>query len=223
MLTIAAVQIGNYCGLGKEYVAQLFNGVKRNLQGEYRFACMTDDPSTLPDGVTLLPPTTGLQGWWNKVALFKPGTFPDGDRVLYFDLDQVIIGDIGGFAKYRGRFAAVWDFYQPYMNSSVMSWQAGTLAHIWECWDQAGRPQTHPGGDQRWIAAMERAEFWQTFLPGQIASFKAYCKPLGGIPSDIRVLSFHGKPRPHEADDAFYLPYKPAELRAPSDGKEMNP
>lgn len=207
MLNIVAVQVADYAGRGAEYVEKLFAGVRRHMPDgiPYRAICFTDDAATVPDGVETreLPP--GITGWWNKLALFQPGALPDGERVLFLDLDTVVCGGLGDLSAYDGRFAIMRDvFYPEHMQSSVMAWEAGTVGHIWTTWDRGGRPQFDPRGDQRWIEAMQpKADYWQDVVPGQIVSFKADCLSLNAVPDNARLLIFHGRPRPHECEADF--------------------
>ncbi len=186
--------------MGREYVDALFDGFARHLNCEYRRCCITDQPEWLPPYIHPIDPEPDLAGWWNKLALFKPGNFRKGDRVLYSDLDTKIIADVSDFAAYRGRFAAARDFFnQLHISSTIMAWEAGALDHIWTEWARAGRPRLDPRGDQRWIGNMEpKADRWQDMLPGQLVSYKGDVKPLGAIPPNARIVAFHGKPRPHE-------------------------
>jgi hypothetical protein len=203
MTTVAAVEVGNYLGRGREYLAKLFRDVRLHTQAPLRCVCLTDDPRDLPPSVEPLLPEPGLTGWWHKLALFRPGLFRAGERILYFDLDAVIVGDLTDFAAWRGEFAILRDFYHPeHMCSAVMAWQAGALDHIWTRWDRGGRPQFDRRGDQRWIETMQpEADWWQDLLPGQAVSYKVDCRPLGAIPDGARIVCFHGRPRPHEVPE----------------------
>lgn len=202
MLTFAAVQTENYCGRGAEYLAKLFRGIRDNVPRglEYRCVCITDDPSTLPKDVEARPSLPGGFGWWNKTLLFHPEFVKRGDRVVFFDLDTIILGDLTDIASYSGKFAILRDWYHPeHMGSCCMAWEAGTLDHIWTTWDANGRPSFDRRGDQFWIETMQpEADYWQDFLPGQFVSFKTDCWTQGKIPNGARVLCFHGHPRPHE-------------------------
>lgn len=205
MLNVVCVHVGDYCGMGQEYVYRLFNGVSANLSREQKLWCVTDNPSMIPEGVEPIEPDAGVgASWWSKVSLFRPGAFPTGEQVLYFDLDTIITGDLTDIAEYRGKFAALGDFYfKGNLNSALMSWQAGSLDHIWRVWDRCGRPQFLAGGDQEWIESVQPTyDPWQEMLPGQIVSYKVDCQQ--GVPNDARVVCFHGKPRPHEIN--FTLP-----------------
>jgi hypothetical protein len=199
-LNVVCVQVGDYCGRGAEYVAHLFNDIARHMYEPYVSWCVTDNPSALPIDIKPIEADVGVRGWWNKCALFRPGIFPNGERVLYFDLDTIITGDLSDIAAYTGKFAALRDFnFKGNMNSGLMAWEAGTLDHIWRVWQRCGRPQFDPGGDQAWIEDMQpTADYWQEILPGQVVSYKVDCQQ--GVPDNARVVCFHGKPRPHEVN-----------------------
>jgi hypothetical protein len=209
MLHICAVQVGDYLGRGAEYVAKLFDGVRRNMPKgvEYRPVCFMDDNRLMPESVMRRVVRPGINGWWNKLQLFAPDAFERGDRVVYFDLDVLPVGDLSDIAGYRGRFAGMSDpFFPEHLNSSVMAWEAGAVDHIWTIWDAGGRPQFDKRGDQPWIEAMvPNADRWQAVLPslGQIVSFKVDCWLQGKIPENARAVVFHGLPRPHEAKATF--------------------
>jgi hypothetical protein len=200
-LNIVAVHVGDYCGRGREYLEKLFDGIDEHLpRSTYKTWCITDDPKKIPGYLIPIAADVGVRGWWNKCALFRPGIFPNGERVLYFDLDTIITGDLSDIAAYTGKFAALRDFnFKGNMNSGLMAWEAGTLDHIWRVWQRCGRPQFDPGGDQAWIEDMQpTADYWQEILPGQVVSYKVDCQQ--GVPDKARVVCFHGKPRPHEVN-----------------------
>lgn len=203
-LNVACVQTGNYLGRGAEYVRKLFDACRESLPDAH-YVCLTDDPATVPDYAEAKAIPEGLDGWWNKLALFKPGMFPDGERVLSFDLDTLIVGDLKEIASYGGPFAIMRDALKDTgYQSAMMAWEAGKADHIWTLFDNAGRPMTHPAGDQGWIEFVQPgADIWQHTYPGQVVSFKRHCYPRNGIPEGATVCIFHGEPRPHEAAEAL--------------------
>lgn len=201
MINIACVHVGDYCGRGTEYVWRLLDGVAKHLPGEFKAWCVTDNPNAFEGGrLEAIEADPGAQGWWAKLSLFRPGVFPMGEQVLYLDLDTVITGDLSDIAGYRGKFAMLQDFYFPgHVGSGLMSWQAGSLDHIWRVWDRCARPEFMAGGDQSWIETVQPyADFWQEILPGQVVSYKVDC--ADGIPTDARAVCFHGEPRPHQVN-----------------------
>lgn len=184
-LNVALVATGDYLGRGAEYVAKLKDGIAKHFSGAYRFHVITEGPAS----------------WWAKMQLFEPGRFPAGERVVFFDLDTVIRGDLTDLFAYDGPFAGLRDVWQPgQMGSGIMTWTAGEADHVWKNWVLAGRPTDDPRGDQAWITDhMPMAMRLQDILPGQLVSWKAHCGgDAASIPDGARVVYFHGQPRPHE-------------------------
>ncbi len=197
MLHIACIRAGE--AFSPAYVTILHDMVRRNLaEGfEGRFVCFTDRPHDLPSHIETEPLPAALPKWWSKLALFKPGLFPDGDRVLFLDLDTVITGRLDEIATYDGPFAILRDFYRPDgLQSAVMAWTAGEASEIWTSFDAAGRPMDDPGGDQAWIERthLQSAVRLQDVFPDLFVSYKL----TKGIPTKASVVVFHGQPRPHE-------------------------
>src|SRR5690349_4305069 len=156
MTTFCTVNWRNYLGRGVEYANVLYDSVTRNIKAgtQGRFIVFTDDMSAhgyhpliefhhLPD--------LGLDGFYNKLQLFKADSFPAGERVIFMDLDTVITGSLDEIAAYDGPFAILRDVYRPRgLQSSVMLWEAGKHDEIWENYKALGYP-TLQFGDQEWI------------------------------------------------------------------------
>lgn len=197
--------MNNYGGRGAEYVNVLRDMVSRNLPEGYpgRFVCVTDDPTGLDAGIETLPLPNDLEKWWGKLYLFKRGLFPKGERMVFLDLDTLIVGPLDDIVKYDGAFATLNDFYYPErVGPAVMMWEAGDYTEsIWDEWVAFGKPR-HPLGDLWWIGQLDQGRFakkadkLQKLYPGSFVSFKANCNPYP--PRGARVICFHGNPRPHE-------------------------
>lgn len=204
MFNVVCIRAGEL--FSPAYVTILRDMVARNLEGgfEGRFVCFTDRPDDLPTDIMTAPLPADLPGWWSKLALFRKDLFPEGDRVLFFDLDTVIAGAIDRLAKFEGEFAILRDFYRPNgFQSSVMAWRAGAQSQIWESYEAAGCPTDDPRGDQWWIersAHVGRVQILQDVFPDTFVSFK---KSGGVIPAKASVVVFHGLPRPHQVTDGW--------------------
>jgi len=200
MLHIVCVQKGNYLGRGAEYVSKLHDMVIRNLaEGtEGEFVCFTDDPDLgYSEGVTTRPLPDGLEGWWNKLWLFSPGLFPSGDRIVFFDLDTLILSALDEIVQCPSEFAMLDDFYRPGgFQSSVMTWRSGFGTHLWEEYRIAGYPTHDLGGDQSWIEKRTNPDSLQGLFPESFVSYKVHCQKYP--PKGSRVVVFHGEPRPHD-------------------------
>ena len=202
MLYFVTVNADNYLGRGKEYVEILFDSIKRNLKEgtEGKFVCFTNDETPYIDGIEKRPLHGELTGWWNKLYLFKDGHFNDGDRIVYMDLDTVIVSGLDEIIKYDGRFAILGDFYRSGgLQSSVMLWEADYNWEFWISYESDEFPNIQ-GGDQAWIEKYRTeydVDILQDLYPHCFVSYKKSC--LGGIPNNSKVVIFHGQPRPHEA------------------------
>ncbi len=210
LITIACVQAGNYCGRGAEYVNKLHDAVLRRMPGgvKFRFVCLTDDPSGLHPDIEPIALPDDLEGWYGKLYLFKRGLFPAGERVIFFDLDTLIVGKLDDLVSYNGQFATLSDFYFPErVGPAVMAWEVGDYtASIWQEWCAEGQPRNSLG-DLWWLNRLDqgrfahRADRLQKLFPGMFCSYKRDC--AGKPPRDAKVICFHGHPRPHEADDEW--------------------
>lgn len=204
MLNIICLNAGNYLGKGAEYVNILADMVARNISDKtvYKFICFTDTPQGIDQEVDIRPlPVEGLDGWWNKLSLFKYALFPDGDRILYLDLDTVITSGLDEIIKYEGEFAILRDFMrQEGCQSSVMAWKAGDHPNIWDRWLVAGMPKTEYG-DQIWIEKIVEPDYLQDLYPDCFVSYKL--SAIKEPPKNSKMVIFHGHPRPDEIIDGW--------------------
>lgn len=202
MLNIVCVEAGNYQGRRADYVNRLHDMVRRNLPLGFpgQFICFTDGGTEgLHPDITVRPlPAKGLEGWMNKLSLFRFGLFDGGDRILYFDLDTLITGRLDDLAAYEGPFAILRDFYRPSgLQSSIMAWEAGDweAGNIWQAYAMAGFPHVE-GGDQAWIEQnYDGPCILQSLYPDLFVSYKV---SGGKMPEKASVVVMHGRPRPHE-------------------------
>lgn len=159
-LTIACVWVQANVPYGSKYVTTLRSMVERHLSREHRFVCLTDRPYLLPRTIetqeVAIP--RGVPGWWAKVLLFnRQRTL--GERVLYLDLDTVVVDQLEPIVDFPAPFALVPDAgtFRPRtahrvikrFNSSVMVWSAGSVESLYDNWN--GSVTARLWGDQDWI------------------------------------------------------------------------
>lgn len=196
MITVACLDHRNYLGMGARYVAVLRSMVARNLAQPYRFVCLTDDPSRhdLPKGeIHYLPSCDKLSqlltGWWAKLYLFEPGRFEG--RVLYLDLDSVIVGPLDPLAAQTGAvYLKDWGWDKDVTAGGQLVWDAGEHADLW---DGAPLAPKRFADDQDYITARGG---WNRLPPQLCRSYRYHCK--SGPPAGCSVVAFHGSPKPHE-------------------------
>lgn len=197
-MILCCVETGDYEGMGREYVARLRGMAKRHMPVPHRFVCLSDgvhDCETIP---------VDEPGWWAKLALFRPGLFPFGERVVYLDLDTVIVGSLGPLLTWNGIFGALGPFRGgggDQIGSAVMSWRSGFGSDIWTAWVDAGKPQIS-GGDDHWIfGRYPQAHRLQVEVPG-IYSYKFH-KCREAPPKDAMLVCFANRPKPHDCGSAW--------------------
>jgi len=149
------------------------------------------------------------EGWWSKLELFAPQTFADGERVLYIDLDTIILGDLYDIANRTEEFIGIGDFYRrpPYQQeigfgSGLMLWTAGVEPQIHSEFQYRFRG-SFPGGDQQWMESVltRKPALWEFLVPDQVVSYKVHCRHKP--PSGARVVCFHGHPKPSQVMDPW--------------------
>lgn len=132
---------------GTLYSANDVNELAESLKPYFphaRYVCYTDDPSGVEIETIDFFKKPTLKKWWNKLALFS-NDMPLSGKCIFFDLDVVVNSDprpyIHGFDKLH-LVSAYWKRdkeeyyirhrYDTVVNSTVMSWTAGTQDHIWK-------------------------------------------------------------------------------------------
>ncbi|CAK0865317.1 unnamed protein product [Prorocentrum cordatum] len=173
---------------GAEYVNRLHAGVRRHLpaeRAEASFLCFTDDPSGLDEGIRAMPLPEGLPLWWGKAHLFSEEAGLDGHRVLYLDLDQVIVGSLAPLVSYEGPFALLstdgiaCELAGGGYNSSVVSWEASPFFRA----ISAGLSEAVLRFVHRfdhWLEmSVEGADLWQLLQPGCVVDYTAVFR--GGV------------------------------------------
>lgn len=199
-MIVCCVNAGNYQGRGKEYVENLHRMVRENSTAGLDFWCFTDYNQAYAEGISKKPfKHEFLKGWWQKVALFEKDVFPEGERIVFFDLDTLIIGNIDDLLGYTGFFSMLAPFRKGQMKQSgVMAWKHGTVCQIWDMFKMLRFPMTG-NGDQEWIGnQISTANLFQSLFPDMFVSYKINKKQF---PDKASIVLFHKNPKPHECKD----------------------
>lgn len=172
-LTVASVFVKGEYPYTPEYVTKLYAMVRRWIDRPFRAVCLTDQPWTIHDVESI--PIVKLAGFapWTKLELFNPARQFTG-RVLYLDLDSLIVAPLGPLVDTTAPFVITADppaqakprthdsFGRSIVrrfNSSVMAWDGGTQTDLYTDWtpDVAKRLS----GDQDWIGeCLPEATTW---------------------------------------------------------------
>ena len=188
MITVVCVKVGTK--YGPEYVNTLQSMVARHLTIPHRFLCITDDPEGLE--CETVEPEEESEGWWTKLTLFRKDPYGIEGKLLFFDLDVVIVDDIDPLATFDSDFAIIDDWHVPTYNSSVILLRAGSQTQVWDNYiaDPIKARRFAPGGDQHHITLHAKADLWPK---GWCMSYRTHCQsaPTG------KIVVFHGNPNPH--------------------------
>jgi hypothetical protein len=190
-LTVACVWVDGHLRFSEQYVTKLRSMVARYLKRPHRFVCLSDQDYQAPGIETqVIPPVMrGIKGWWSKIHLFDPGRFKG--RVLYLDLDTLIVDALDPIVDWPSPFALVPDAgtFRGRMglkvvkrfNSSVMVWDAGVPDRLSKDWRQSVMWKLW--GDQDWIGQqMPKADI----MP--VEWFPRLSQCLGGPPDGAKVI-----------------------------------
>lgn len=192
------------------YVKILSQGVRRHLTRRHRFVCLTDADPLHRDWfrahrINYRPLYHGWSGAWSKIELFRPG-FLTG-RILYLDLATIVTDSLDALADYRGRFAMLGDPREPgRFVSSLMMWTAGDLDFIYHGFaaDPFSATDALPD-DRAWMDIVCRSkgivpDRVQDLAPGLCMDIIPILDgaPLRAKPPGAGLVSFRGRPRPHE-------------------------
>jgi hypothetical protein len=167
-LTVVCLLVAGEYPFTAEYVRRLLAMVTRWSDRPFRFVCLTDQPDAMPAGVEAVKVARlpGCFAYWTKLELFNPARRWSG-RVLYLDLDTLIVAPLTPIVDSSAPFAATADPVVPRsnqkttdsygraivrkFNSSVMVWNAAaTPTQLYTDWTPAVADRL--SGDQDWLA-----------------------------------------------------------------------
>ena len=204
-----------------DYVNALYSMVERHLSLPFRFICFTENSEGIRSEVEIWPlPEFAEPPWeyarfcqaWRKLALFKPGLADMQGKVLFLDLDVVIMSSIDALFTYSPKLAIIENWYQP----GQLVGQASAICF------EVGQPEnllTHYLADpiavlkayrteQAYITGFLGLNGFDFFPEGWCISFKKHCMPSGIArffsarvkqPSQAKIVVFHGRPNPPDA------------------------
>ena len=182
-----------------EYVRRLERAVRLHLHTPFDFAVITDHPPGHYPGIRTLKPMDNLEGWWQKITLFAPERDYVDDRIMYLDLDTVVLGSLDEIVLMNHPFIGINDrWQQPTTNTSFMVWDHSQFGYIYTQFEKAKHTKQFIG-DQNYVTKkIEDVVFHvNDFNREWVQSYKAElgnCQTRPG--GDIRICYFHGLPHP---------------------------
>jgi alpha-N-acetylglucosamine transferase len=150
--TLACVMVrGKRRRYTAKYVHRLREMVARHTDRPFRTVCLTDQPDEMPEGVeaVVIPNPAPARGWWAKLHLFHPA-MPFDDRVLYLDLDVLVLGDLEPILDFPADFAicadSAPDFRGKNGQKAIKRYNSSCMV-----WDHKAREQFFRRFDKRWM------------------------------------------------------------------------
>lgn len=215
MIEVACVCVGDKFPIDP-CIDQLWLGLNKHLSQPFRLTVLTDKPnheyfSNRPIRAIQIPhwhekDDNGYPHWWYKIYLFSPNMNWKG-KVLYLDLDVVLVNSIDKFTSYGdGGFSILQDFNRKWIknyhvsNSSIMGWQPEQYYGVWEEFNTDKRKyMSRFRGDQDFITHYFRERRDKHWWPAQWAqSFKWEIFRGGLIQSGTGLASDGTWPAPPE-------------------------
>ena len=204
------------------YVNRLYAMVRRNLQGPFRFVCLTDDAAGIDPAVECFPipfvcdVQAGPDRAWRKLATFDWPLYDLEGTALFFDLDVVVVRPIDGLFALPGPFHIAHDqrlARRGISNSSVYRFELGAHHDLLQAFRaDPTRFWSLYRNEQSFLSAWMHDKGFLAEWPAKwCVSFKYDCLPPwplnyvkgAALPADARVVFFHGNPKPHEAAAGF--------------------
>jgi len=218
-------RVGNVSDdLPARYVNNLYKGVKRFADREFKFICFSNEKLNVLPEIELRPFKQVTQtGVLPRLYMFSEEAGLFGHQVLCLDIDVVIVGSLKDIMGYDGKFCArsKFKFGEGHkLDGDIMSFQAGkeTEVMFWKPFirDIKAAEKLTQGRERYWFRhiANDTADRWDEFAPGQIISYKRHVirdeMLLAGkhlIPKDARIVSCHGVPRPDQIEENWITQY----------------
>ena len=214
-----------------DYVNKMYNMVTANLEYDFNFYCITEDPVNLNPKINVIPlPTVAVTGWWYKPYIFS-AELPIEGTILYLDLDLVVTNSLSRlFDFYPGEYCIIRDFtrsmrpnWEKY-NSSVIRFEKGQLDNVWQRFKKEHlliMRKFYGDQDYLWEATQGKAKIfpdawvrswkWEVrkdkrFKPGQPRGQREL-QDIEHVqaPDDCCIVAFHGDPNPHNCHDPYIV------------------
>ncbi len=210
MITVCCLLVkGHIAAYNAEYVAALAKGVAAHLDRPYEFVCFTDQPKAVEKVARPIQVSApaGRNCWWAKLEVFNPKHGLTG-RVLYLDLDTLIVGDLAPIVDFPAELALIPDGAPNFhgkdglacvkkFNASVEVANVEQFHSLYRAWTP--KVMTRLWSDQDLIAEVEpRAQAMPIEWFPRLSSFQPLSKVAPVWPAAAKVI-LTKVPKNHDA------------------------
>ncbi len=204
-----------------DYVNNLYSMTSRHLTLPFRFICFTEDSEGIRPEVEIWPlPEFEEPPWeyakycpaWRKLTLFKKGLANMSGKVLFLDLDVLVMNNIDCFFSFTQKLAIIENWYQPGRlvgQASAICFEAGQEEFLLQNYiNDPIKVLKQYRTEQAYITGFLGKERFEYFPEHWCISFKKHCMPSGlrrffsakvTKPEHAKVVVFHGRPNPPDA------------------------
>ena len=190
-ITVACV-LKSGGGFTPDHVEKLQNMVRNNLSYDYDFVCLTDLPQK-DLSCRAIPFEVDFPWKWCKINIWNPNN-PFNERVLFLDLDSIIMKSLDPIINFKADFALVkqWKNIGPKFGRSrilkykspLMVWNHNTRPQLWNKFYLGIMNELV--GDQDWIGKCCPKE--RTLPDGWFDEERYYNKKGKKVPDKCIVL-----------------------------------
>ncbi|TYT73168.1 hypothetical protein [Desulfobotulus mexicanus] len=202
------------------YVNILASMVKRNTTVPYRFICFTDNPEGIDKNIDIFPipdfpePSAKYKKCeaWRKLLLFQNPLNNIEGKILFLDLDVIIIDIIDCFFNFSDQMAIIENWSQPNRligQASAFCFKMGQYENLLHTYlENPDKIAAEYRTEQVYITRALGRNGFDFFPDIWCKSFKFHCMPGGilnsfivpaKIPEGAKIIVFHGNPNPPEA------------------------
>jgi hypothetical protein len=177
------------------YVNNLYRGVTRWMDRDFRFLCFTDDTTGLDAGIETRPMPVepfadafeygrtrkGRKGAWRKISLLKPGLAGMTGQLVIFDIDVVITGPLGPIVDHapdKVAFRREWRYARLGLqggHGSVYTFKPELHPYLYDEFaaDPVGSIDRHKGSEQYYTSMTALRHGSLSYLPDElVCSYK---------------------------------------------------
>lgn len=195
---------------GPETVNTLRKMVARHYRQPHRFVCVTNDTAGIDPDITVLPDFGDFVGLpsphgrkhpscYRRLRMFHPDAEKwFGPRSVSLDLDVVITGDLSPLWD-RPEDVVLYGDTNPttHYNGSMVLLKAGSRPKVWTEFHpdrspRRARAQGFFGSDQAWLSYSLGPDEPKWTRRDGVYSFRNELAALHELPSDARLVVFHG-------------------------------
>ncbi len=204
--------------LNAKYINALYNGVNKYCTLDFDFNVFVDEPNyktyhkyAASDSINVYQfnsPT--WEGCIPKLFMYSNELPFQSGRIIVMDLDTIITGSLDDMFSYAGEFITREAFRKKNASGGdMLGFPVNhNLGWIWDkvC-NNTQQVLNKTGGSERYFyrSYCGAIDFWPQFYPNQYLSYKNHLKNAESLPQDCRLVSCHGRPRPHQIPDTHWL------------------